>query len=127
MRTKSSQILIGLMLAVAVLGLSGCPKKQAVDKPPVGEMGNTLNDGRFGTTATLNCGQGKGLNIGGSRNTYTVKGKCGSVVVGGDENKISFDGIETDLTVAGLNNTITYREGNPNVQDLGTGNTITHG
>ena len=125
MRTRPFQILIGLMLAIAVLGLSGCPKKQAADKPPVAEMGNTINDGTFGKIDTLDCADGKGLNIGGSKNTLTVKGSCGSVVIGGDDNKVDFDTIQTDLTVAGLNNAITYRAGNPTIQDLGTGNVIT--
>ena len=90
-------------------------------------MGNTINDGTFGKTDTLDCADGKSLNIGGSTNTLTVKGRCNSVIIGGDGNKITFDKVDTDLIVAGLNNTVTYREGDPQVQDLGTGNTITKG
>jgi hypothetical protein len=116
------------MVAIAAVGMTGCSSnKQAAPKPPVAEMNNTINDGTFGKTASLDCADGKSLNIGGSKNTLTVKGSCGSVVIGGDDNKITFDSVDTELTVAGLNNTITYRDGDPNVQDLGTGNSITKG
>jgi hypothetical protein len=127
MHPSPFQAFVGsLVLVVTAFGISGCPsKKQSVDKPPVAEMGNTINDGTFGKTDTLDCADGKGLNIGGSKNTLTVTGKCGSVVIGGDDNKVNFDTVETELIVAGLNNTVTYRGGQPNVQDLGTGNTIT--
>lgn len=127
MRTRPFQAIVGsLVLAVAAFGLSGCPsKKQAAPGPPVAEFNNTINDGTFGKTDTLDCADGKGLNIGGSKNTLTVKGTCGSVIIGGDDNKIDFDTVDKELTIAGLNNTVTYRGGDPNIQDLGTGNTIT--
>ena len=116
------------MLAMAAFGISGCPsKKQEADKPPVAEFGNTINDGTFGATETRDCADGKSLNIGGSKNTLTVKGRCASVIIGGDDNKITFDKVDTELIVAGLNNTVSYRNGDPQVQDLGTGNTITKG
>ena len=128
MRDKILHILIASTVAITALGMAGCSSnKQAAPKPPVAEMNNTINDGTFGKTASLDCADGKSLNIGGSNNTLTVKGKCGSVVIGGDDNKITFDTVATELTVAGLNNTITYRNGEPNVQDLGTGNSITKG
>jgi hypothetical protein len=116
------------MVLVTAVGITGCgSKKQASPKPPVAEMGNTINDGTFGKTDTLDCADGKSLNIGGSKNTLTVKGSCASVVIGGDDNKVYFDTLEAELIVAGLNNTVTYRSGDPTVQDLGTGNTITKG
>lgn len=128
MRTRLFQTLIGSMVLVSALGITGCEsKKQDAPKPPVAEINNTINDGTFGKTDTLDCADGKSLNIGGSKNTLTVKGRCGSVVIGGDDNKITFEKVDTDLTVAGLNNSVTYRDGDPNVQDLGTGNTITKG
>jgi len=126
MRTHLFRFLVGSMVVIAAVGTAGCgSKKQSIDKPPVAEMGNTINDGTFGKTDTLDCADGKSLNIGGSKNTLTVKGKCGSVIVGGDDNKLSFQTVETQLIVAGLNNTVNYRDGNPKIQDLGTGNTIT--
>lgn len=117
------------LILITALGLSGCgsDKQNEADKPPVAEINGTINHGTFDTTATLDCGDGKGLNIGGSKNTLTVKGRCGSVVVGGDDNTITFDKVDTSLIVAGLNNTVTYRDGAPNIQDLGTGNNITKG
>lgn len=128
MGNRLFQLLLGSMVIVAALDIAGCHKKQqAVDKPPVAEMNNTINDGTFGKTDTLDCAGGKSLNIGGSKNTLTVKGRCAKVIIGGDDNKISFENIETELTVAGLNNTVTYRYGDPSVADLGTGNSITKG
>ena len=128
MRTNAFRVVVGSMVVIAALGIAGCgSKKQTVDKPPVAEMGNTINDGTFGKTDTLDCAEGKSLNIGGSKNTLTVKGSCASVVIGGDDNKVYFDTLEAELIVAGLNNTITYRVGDPTIQDLGTGNTITKG
>lgn len=116
------------LIAVTAFGLTGCgSKKQDADKPPVAEINGTINDGTFDKTETLDCADGKSLNIGGSKNTLTVKGHCASVIIGGDDNKITFDKVDTELTVAGLNNTVTYRAGDPKIQDLGTGNTITKG
>jgi hypothetical protein len=128
MRDRVFHIAFASMVVITALGMTGCgSNKQAAPKPPVAEINNTINDGTFGKTDTLDCAEGKSLNIGGSKNTLTVKGRCGSVVIGGDDNKITFETVETELTVAGLNNTVTYRDGDPNVQDLGTGNSITKG
>ena len=129
MRTNISAIIVTASVAViTAIGITGCgSKKQSVDKPPVAEINNTINDGTFEKTDTLDCADGKSLNIGGSKNTLTVKGRCAKVIIGGDDNKIIFDTVDTELIVAGLNNTLTYRAGNPKVQDMGTGNTITKG
>ncbi len=123
------KIVAAAVILISVVGIPGCGSKKQDDanKPAVAEINGAINDGAFGTTDTLDCGDGKGLNIGGSKNILTVKGRCGSVVVGGDDNKITFDKVDTEIIVAGLNNTVTYREGAPNVQDLGTGNSITKG
>jgi hypothetical protein len=91
------------------------------------EIGNTVNYGSFGTTADIDCASGKSLNVGGSNNTLTVKGTCGSVNIGGADNKITFDTVDKDLSVVGLNNTITYKNGAPKVDDLGSGNKISKG
>ena len=128
MRTNISKIIVGSMVLLAALSVPGCgSKKKEADKPPVAEINNTINDGTFEKTDTLDCADGKSLNIGGSKNTLTVKGRCASVIIGGDDNKIIFDKVDTELIVAGLNNTVTYRNGAPQVQDLGTGNSITKG
>ena len=119
-------IVLGSVVLVTALGIAGCgSKKQEAPGPPVAEMGNTINDGTFGANETRDCADGKSLNIGGSKNTLTVTGRCDSVVVGGDDNTITFEEVDTELIVAGLNNTITYRAGDPKVEDMGTGNTIT--
>lgn len=128
MRTNISTIAVGVIAVIAASGIAGCgSKKQDTPGPPVAEINNTINDGTFDKTDTLDCADGKGLNIGGSKNTLTVTGRCGSVVIGGDDNKVNFDKVDTELIVAGLNNTVTYKAGNPQVQDMGTGNTITKG
>lgn len=128
MRTNISKTIVASVVLITAFGITGCgSKKEETPGPPVAEMGNTINDGTFGATETRDCADGKSLNIGGSGNTLTVKGRCDSVIIGGDDNKITFETVDTELTVAGLNNTVTYREGDPQVQDLGTGNTITKG
>ncbi len=91
------------------------------------EVGNTINYGSFGTTADIDCADGKSLNIGGSNNTLTVKGTCASVNIGGADNKVTFDKVDKDISVVGLNNTVTYKDGDPKVNDLGSGNTIKKG
>lgn len=128
MRATISTIAVGLTAVIASVGIAGCgSKKEEAPGPPVAEINNTINDGTFDKTGTLDCADGKGLNIGGSNNTLTITGRCGSVVIGGDDNKVSFDKVDTELIVAGLNNTVTYKDGNPQIQDMGTGNTITKG
>ena len=91
------------------------------------EVGNTINYGSFGTTADIDCADGKSLNVGGSNNTLTVKGTCASVNIGGADNKIVFDNIGKELSVVGLNNTVTYKAGDPKVNNLGSGNTTNKG
>jgi hypothetical protein len=88
------------------------------------DIGNTINFGSLGTTTTLDCGDGKSLNVGGSNNTLTVKGTCGTVSIGGADNKITIDKIDRQLNVVGFNNTISYKDGSPKVDNLGSGNTI---
>jgi hypothetical protein len=90
------------------------------------EVGNTVNYGSFGTTAEIDCADGKSLNVGGSNNTLTVKGSCASVNIGGADNKITFEKIDKELSVVGLNNTINYK-GEPKVNNLGSGNTLNKG
>jgi Protein of unknown function (DUF3060) len=88
------------------------------------DIGNTINYGSLGTTTTLDCGDGKSLNVGGSNNTLTVNGTCGTVSIGGADNKITINKIDNNLNVVGFNNTITYKDGNPKIENLGTGNSI---
>ena len=88
------------------------------------DIGNTINYTSLGTTTTLDCGDGKSLNVGGSNNTLIVNGTCGTVSIGGADNKLTIDKIAKNLNVVGFNNTITYKDGNPKVENLGSGNTI---
>ena len=88
------------------------------------DIGNTINYTSLGTTTTLDCGDGKSLNVGGSNNILTVNGTCGTVSIGGADNKLTIDKIDKHLNVVGFNNTITYKDGNPKVENLGSGNII---
>ena len=115
-------LLAALTLAWALTGCgSGGKSGTAV------EVANTINYGSFGTTTEIDCADGKSLNIGGSNNTLTVKGSCGSVSVGGADNRITLARIGGELSGVGLNNTITYAAGSPTVDDAGSGNRISKG
>ena len=123
-------------IGIFALGLAGCGSDGKENNSPTAtagtsgaqvEIGNTINYGSFGTTAEIDCADGKSLNVGGSNNTLTVKGTCASVNIGGADNKITFDTINKELSVVGLNNTVTYKGGDPKVEDLGSGNKISKG
>ena len=90
-------------------------------------MGNTINYGSFGTTADIDCADGKSLNVGGSNNTPDGEGY---VRVGQHRRRRQQDRVRQhrqELSVVGLNNTVTYKAGDPKVNNLGSGNTINKG
>ena len=125
-----------LAVAACALGLAGCGSEKRDTDAPLAtagtsgaqvEVGNTINYGSFGTTADIDCADGKSLNVGGSNNTLTVKGTCASVNIGGADNKITFDTVDQDLSVVGLNNPVTYKAGDPKINDTGSGNKISKG
>jgi uncharacterized lipoprotein YehR (DUF1307 family) len=134
--------LVIALTAVVVFGMAGCGGKNNTaapsttspgstsSAPPTSstgaqfDIGNTINYTSLGTTTTLDCGDGKSLNVGGSNNILTVNGTCGTVSVGGADNKLTINKIDKHLNVVGFNNTITYKDGNPEVENLGSGNTI---
>ena len=130
-------VLIGVAVVGAVIvGVSGCGAQSSDTNRPTAtagtsgaqvELGNTINYGSFGTTANIDCADGKSLNVGGSNNTLTVKGTCASVNIGGADNKITFENINNDISVVGVNNTVSYKDGSPKVNDLGSGNQINKG
>ena len=132
-----SPALIGMTAAAAAaVGLAGCGSESkdtnrgtatAGTSGAQVEVGNTINYGSFGTTADIDCADGKSLNVGGSNNTLTIKGTCASVNIGGADNKITFNKIDKDVSVVGVNNTVTYKDGDPKVSDLGSGNKINKG
>ncbi|MCV7227482.1 DUF3060 domain-containing protein [Mycolicibacterium komossense] len=135
MRTYRSAALIGVA-AAAVISLAACGSNSSDTNNPTAtagasgaqvEVGNTINYGSFGTTAGIDCADGKSLNVGGSNNTLTVKGTCASVNVGGADNKITLEKVDKDLSVVGLNNTVAYKDGDPKVDNLGSGNVIKKG
>ncbi|HUB55156.1 MAG TPA: DUF3060 domain-containing protein [Mycobacterium sp.] len=138
---KHSTLVIALA-GVLVFGMAGCGGKNNNAAPSATspgstsstpstastgaqfDIGNTINYTSLGTTTTLDCGDGKSLNVGGSNNVLTVNGTCGTVSIGGADNKLTIDKIDKHLNVVGFNNTITYKDGNPKVENLGSGNTI---
>ncbi len=131
--------------AAVVFGMSGCgskndntvpstsPGASATSSTPAPsttstgaqfDIGNTINYVSTGTTTTLDCGDGKSLNVGGFNNTLTVRGTCGTVSIGGGDNKITVDKIDRQLNVVGSHNAISYKDGDPKVENLGSGNTV---
>jgi hypothetical protein len=139
-RSSGAGVLALTVSAVLLIfGLTGCGANNNNATPSTGasatvtssgaqlDIGNTINYGSFGTTTEIDCSNGKSLNVGGSNNTLTVKGTCGSVSVGGADNKITLDKIDSQLHVVGFNNTITYKDGNPTVNNVGANNTINKG
>jgi DUF3060 family protein len=134
MRARSLRF-VGALAAVAALGatgLAGCsdsgsPTVSAGSSGVQVEIANTINYGSVGTTADIDCADGKSLTVGGSNNTLTVKGTCSNVNVGGADNRLTFDEIVDALNVVGLNNTVSYSNGQPKVNDTGSGNSIRTG
>ena len=138
MRAYCFRLVVGCAAATAALVLGGCGSEgeNTNTAPPteasaaVGtsgaqfEVGNTINYGSFGTTAEIDCAQGKSLNVAGSNNHLTVKGTCSSVIIGGADNEVTFERIDSELDVVGFNNTVTYEGGDPKVDDLGSNNSI---
>ncbi len=127
---------VGVATLFATLGLTACGSNNqdtsnatmtAGSSGAQIEIGNTINYGSFGTTADIDCAEGKSLNVGGSNNTLTVKGTCASVNVGGADNKLTFERVNDELSVVGLNTTVAYRDGNPRINDTGSNNTIDKG
>ncbi|HJT93728.1 MAG TPA: DUF3060 domain-containing protein [Mycobacterium sp.] len=124
------------VVSAATLFLSGCGSESSDTKTPTAtagtsgaqiEVGNTINYGSFGTTADIDCADGKSLNVGGANNTLTVTGTCANVNIGGSDNKITFERIDKEIAVVGLNNTVTYSDGDPKINDTGSGNAINKG
>lgn len=115
-----------LLASVAVsLPLAGCgPDGDGPDAPVVG---STINYSSFGTSADIDCGAGKSLNVTGSNNTLTVRGSCASISIGGADNTVLAQRIDGVLSVAGLNNIVSYQLGDPTVNDEGAGNRISRG
>ena len=123
MPTHHRAVLTALALTLAV---AGCGSGRGTQGTRV-DVGNTINYGSFGTTADIDCGNGKSLDVGGSNNTLRVTGVCASVSIGGADNKITLERIEGALSVMGLNNIVRYTSGEPSVNDGGSGNRITRG
>ena len=85
------------------------------------EIGNTVNYGSFGTTATVDCADGKSLNVAGSNNTLTVTGTCAD----GEHRRHGQQdhhrqGRHPHHACWASNNTITYKDGDPKVDNIGT-------
>ena len=136
MRAHSRALVGGACAAVLVFGTVGCGSNGTDTNSPTAtagtsgvqvEVNNTINYGSFGTTADIDCADGKSLNVGGSNNTLTVKGTCASVNISGADNKITFDKVDKDISVIGFNNAVSYKDGDPKLNDLGSGNTVKKG
>ncbi|HEX3285412.1 MAG TPA: DUF3060 domain-containing protein [Mycobacterium sp.] len=129
-------VLIGVTATAAVIGLAGCGAESSDTNKPTAtagssggqvEIGNTINYGSIGTTAEIDCADGKSINIGGNNNKLTVKGTCANANIGGADNTITIERLDKDLSVVGFNNTVTYKQGDPKINDTGSGNKISKG
>ena len=135
MRAHSRGLVGVIGVTLLLLGLSGCGSGKDSNAPTATagtsgaqiELNNTINYGSFGTTADIDCADGKSLNVGGSNNTLTVKGTCASVNIGGADNKLTFEKVDKDISVVGFNNTVSYKDGEPKVDNTGSGNSVKKG
>lgn len=114
-------------LLVAGVALTGWASGCGSAEPAPGVVVEAISYGSFGTSADIDCGTGKSLNVEGSNNTLTVSGRCDSLRVGGADNTVNAQQIDRELSVPGLNNIVNYRDGDPTVYDSGSGNRITKG
>ena len=128
-------LLIGVTSAVAI-GLAGCGSDSNDTNSPTAtvgtsgaqvEIGNTINYTSIGSTAEIDCADGKSINVGGNNNKLTVKGTCANANIGGADNTVTMERIDNGLSVVGFNNTVTYKQGDPKVNDTGSGNKISKG
>ncbi len=128
-------LLIGVTSAVAI-GLAGCGSDSNDTNSPTAtvgtsgaqvEIGNTINYTSMGSTAEIDCADGKSINVGGNNNKLTVKGTCANANIGGADNTVTMERIDNGLSVVGFNNTVTYKQGDPKVNDTGSGNKISKG
>src|ERR1044072_6369928 len=131
MRANSVKFVGSALAVLAAVALAGCGAESSDTHTPTAtagssgaqvEVGNTINYGSFGTTADIDCADGKSLNIGGSNNTLTVKGTCANVNIGGADNKVTFDKVDKEISVVGLNNTVTHSAGAPETKDTAPNN-----
>ena len=91
------------------------------------DLANSIDYPSVGTTAELDCADGKSVNIGGSNNTLTITGTCASVNVAGSDNRITIEAVDDDIRVGGINNTINYRTGDPAIDSASASNAIRKG
>ncbi len=135
MRTRfpHTKLIVGAGAIAAALSLAACGSESSDTNTPSAtagqsgvnvEVGNTINYMSVGTTTDIDCADGKSLNVAGSNNSLTVRGRCEAVNVAGADNRITVERVEKSLTVTGLNNSVTYRGGEPTVDDRGSGNVI---
>jgi hypothetical protein len=91
------------------------------------EVGDTINYGSMDTTETVDCANGKSLNVGGSNNTLTVTGVCKDVTVLGSGNTITLNQVDSAINVVGIDNKLTYKAGDPRIDKFGDSNEVTKG
>ncbi|UKN42702.1 conserved threonine rich protein [Mycobacterium lepromatosis] len=84
------------------------PTAGITDEPATSsvKIRNTMHYGSFGTTATLNCGDDKSLNLAGSSNTLTGNGVCATVtIIGGKRTRSPSTRSTKNPSLLGLDNT----------------------
>ncbi|WP_024441006.1 MULTISPECIES: DUF3060 domain-containing protein [unclassified Mycobacterium] len=128
LRVNLCSLLAGGITLLTVV-LTGCeseapPKSSRISQNFDGRFANTIRYESFGATSALDCADGKSLNVAGSNNKLTVRGRCEAVNVAGADNRITIERVDKTLTITGLNNSVTYRGGDPKIDNRGSGNTV---
>jgi hypothetical protein len=129
-RAKLVGGLAAIVIASAAVGMTGCGASGTHPKSPTAKTASaidTIEYGSVGTTADLDCGDGKSLSVAGSNNRLTVTGTCASVNIGGSDNRITIAKVDNVISVEGLDDNVTYKDGDPTVNILGSGNKVTKG
>jgi hypothetical protein len=117
-------------IALLTVAIAGCesedpPKSGRISKNYEGRFSNTISYESFGATSTLDCAEGKSLNVVGSNNKLTVRGRCEEVTISGADNRITIERVDKVLRLTGINNSVTYRGGDPKVDNHGSRNIVT--
>ncbi|MGV0626426.1 DUF3060 domain-containing protein [Mycolicibacter minnesotensis] len=117
------------LIAPALAGCTSDPPSRSGDLAHRfdGWFTDTISYRSFGTTSAVDCADGKSLNVAGSNNKLTVRGRCVEVQVHGADNRITIERVDKALTITGLNNSVSYRDGRPKVDDRGSGNNVAGG
>ena len=79
-------------------------------------------------TLTHDCGSSPNVQLNGTSNNLTVKGKCEKIEISGMGNSVQIETVSA-IEVSGMNNKVTYKNGSgsqaPRIEQSGMGNSVT--